>query len=1489
MEVQTVAETRWTPMQRMAIELRGCDILVSAAAGAGKTSVLVERLIRRILDPDHPLDLGRLLAVTFTEKAAAEMKQRIRASLNKAQEESPGDARVQNQIKMLELAQISTIHAFCLSIARKYFYKAGLDPTFRVLDDNEAELLRQDALADLFEEMYADEGGLGDSFRALVDRYGGKGVDEGLQDTLLRLHDFARTQASMDEWLAGAVSVPFAPHDHGACPGPSSMLSDGRSDLPDGLHAAAAIWQMPWMQYILAKAIKEIKRARGFAAQALDLCRLPGGPDAYESAIAGDIEFYESVVAVLEDPGRFGGYEEAVRRIGTFEHGRLGRAPKDSDPEMKELAKKLRDEGKSLLKKVAGYAFMRPPGELERELGETAPFVATLVGLVRRLDVAYAKKKSDRAGVDFSDLERYCLTILEQDDFQVASLVRGQFDCVLIDEYQDTNPLQERILSLIASQGKPGNRFMVGDLKQSIYRFRLAEPRIFLEKFAAYCPVAEGSEQAAESIDIRSAGNGRAAGARIDLTHNFRSRKEVLDSVNYLFSDFMRREVADIEYGEGHELRLGASYPQAGDDSYRTELHLVERKDTSARAMPANGQQSVSGQGAVDRSALPAGVNTVGGGEGTGEGTGMTGEGIGVTAQADLAEVDPASAGAQPSDLEEYEALEKEALVVAARIESMVDPARPLMLWDSGANSYRPCSYKDIAVLMRSTKDRANAVMEILNRFDIPSYADTGSGYFRSREVEVALSLLSVIDNPRQDIPLAAVLRSPIVGLSPADLARIRAAHKQVEFYDAARAYVDKARDLKSANVLPDAAACPSSRIPIEEDGSGIAGIGDVSHPAMPMPSLVEQARIARILAKFFSDLERWRTLARRRPLAETLWTVLRDTGYQDYVGGLPGGPQRQANLRALCDRAREFDSFGRHGLFRFLRFIEKIQEKKGDLGTARALGEQEDVVRVMSIHKAKGLEFPVVFAIDLGKQFNLDDARHDILFHRDLGIGPLYCDLESRVKYPTGLHQAISMRIRDENLAEEMRVLYVALTRAKEKLVMVGSARDLPSAAMRWARADAASAATYLDWICPALKRDPDSSPVEVKIWGGEEGAPLPSPLDAGTRARDLTWTDAQNLKPPKVSNPGLRAELERRLRWKYEYASLATTFAKWSVGEIRRRLEGEEEDGWRAGELDERTNEVARSPGALRRTPKVRAHPVDGDAGRLRAIDRSEAEPAYSAGSESGLRNTDSSSQIGDPGAGDRGEMHNTDAPPLKPLRGAARGIAVHALLSRMRLDKARDFDGVLEEHGRLLEQGLVESPGLDDRDIEMIVDFFAGPMGQSLLSTSGVVRRELPFTLRVPAGAFAGIHKAQAVQAGEKALVAERAGDTASVVARAGGASICSSSQAPDLLAIGSGSGSVAASDGLEDFVIVQGVIDVLVDEGDGLAILDFKTDDVSEEALEARFRSYLPQIAMYGMAAEKILKKPVKRASIVFLSKGRVFDADWRGYLRSAGLE
>ncbi len=1320
------SESNWTPEQRLAIEFRGNSMLVSAAAGAGKTSVLVERVIQQVLSPDQPCDIERLLVVTFTEKAALEMKERLRSALQDAKTKRPDDTRITRQISFLERAQISTIHSFCLSIVKRYFYRVNLDPSFRVLDSNESELLRYEALDEVFEDRYGGDFPDYKFFWGLVEMYGGRGVDETLKETVLRLHDFSKTQPSIEDWFENTLDWYAKVRE---------FMNSTPQDNPGSSGFDEMVLRLPWARVLLDCLVTDLDEAISHAEEACAVCLMPSGPEYYLPVIEEELSFFkeahdlaEKVSVALESPEMFSEMQvlgqdgctfiSKIRAIGEFKFKRLpSKRNSEAIPELVERAKDYREKAKNAFKGIARNTLMRPSGQILGELRDLVPFIECLVNIVLDLDKKYIEKKKDRGGVDFSDLERYCLEILRQDDFNLAREVRNSYDYVFVDEYQDTNPVQDAILALVST---PCNLFMVGDIKQSIYRFRLAEPKIFLEKYNTYRYIKEN-----RPVDSD------APGVKISLAKNFRSRKEVVDAVNFLFERIMLKSVAEIDYTKGHRLYLGASYPEESGQALTAGLLLVERNSLSAEELPGQEPSSCS------------------------EGQETGSEAVGSNGAGDQDTLD------QDSDSEEYEGLEKEALVVASKIQELVDPEKPFKIWDAKKSQFRNCTYKDIAVLMRATKNRANVMIDIFQRCGIPAYSELGTGYFRAREVEVALSLLSVIDNPRQDIPLAAVLRSPVVGLAPRSLAVIKAISPKEEFYDSLVDFV---------------------------------ALGDIAVQALWGENSEQEAQrlevtcLQKVLSDFLEKLDSWRTMSRRMPLAHVLWNVLGETGYYDYAGGLPGGAQRQANLRALFNRAAEFDNFGRHGLFRFLRFIEKIQESKGDLGTARALGEHEDVVQVLSIHKSKGLEFPVVFVVDLGKQFNMEDLKNDILFHKDLGIGAMYCDLATRVKYPTLAYKANQAQIRKDNLAEEMRVLYVAMTRAKEKLYLAGSARGLAKQIDRWKKPGLSKAVTYLDWVCPAILHE-QCTPFHVEIWGVPGAPPVPEPFLSSSFECSVTWNEVKNLVvPDSPEDPVVYPEVKKRLEWDYPYRPYCITPAKMSVGELKRRLDFEDEI-WR-----------------FLPSPEKRL--------------------AFTGGMASGVE----------------------------------RGTAVHELLARMDLAKGSCELGVIQEVDRLSSMGFLEKKYIEPEDISRICKFFASPTGKLIVLSPERVKREIPFTMKLD------VRLKRSGAEGSFGLGYDLGNETA----------------CPDEVVLDLAGGHFPSSAPKES-LLVQGVIDVIIEDSDGLTILDYKTDSISIAEVPRLVNRYKPQVSLYSYSAEKILGIPVKRTALIFLTPGVEEEIDWRGYM------
>ncbi|HHT02149.1 MAG TPA: helicase-exonuclease AddAB subunit AddA [Firmicutes bacterium] len=997
----------WTEQQMEAITASGCNVLVAAGAGSGKTAVLVERIIRQVTGP-QPVDIDRLLVVTFTEAAARQMRERIASALEAALEKNPGHIALRRQLAYWGKAHICTLHSFCLDIVQRFFHQLGLDPAPRVLDENEAALLRQEVLEQVLAQRFADPG---EGFVDLVGRFGGTGLGEQLERTVLDVYKSSLSHPWPQDWLIQAARA---------------------FDLPPAARMEETRWAkcaLAEMTLTLADAAHQLQMALWEAAN---------GPVSYRHQLRAEVDMVMAASRAIEKAT----WEEARRICRGLAFNDLPRMRSgEVDEEIKRRVQKLRTKAKQQIKKLLVQYCTRPSAELMNDIRALAPAMRTLADLTGEFAKRYAGAKREQAAVDFSDLEHLCLQLLLAADSSpgqprpspVARQLRDQYLQVLVDEYQDINPVQDLILQLVSRQDdKTPNLFMVGDVKQSIYRFRLAQPALFLEKQMRYPKAPGGQEQA------------------IWLATNFRSRPAVLEGVNHVFRHLCTPQVAELAYGHDEELRPGADYPP---DDRAVELVMLERGGTDEE--------------------------------------------------------------------EELSAVEREARFVAHRIATMVARGEPI--WDQGA--YRPVRYRDIVILLRAG-GRAQDFLEALRQYDVPAYTELGKSYFAASEVEVVLSLLQVIDNPHQDIPLAAVLRSPIVGCTTGELAAIRCCDRQGDFWQAVqRAAADEG---------------------------------------------IDEALRAK-LTKFRHDLSQWRTAARQGPLGDLLWQIYHETGYLQFVGALPGGSQRQANLRALLERASRFDRFPRQGLYRFLRFIERLREDEDDLGAAQALGEHDDVVRVMSIHKSKGLEFPVVIIAELGRPFTRTDEQGDLLLHRDLGFGPRCVDTVTRTKFPSLAHHAVRFLSWRENLAEEMRVLYVGMTRAKERLLLVGSLRDLDQRRQSW-RSDQsgplpaallAQANCHLDWLGMAVSQHPEGRWLtepgaarlpgcqwQITLWPRHKSIPAPPT----TKENHLPWEILRSLQAWPEADQAAMAEIDRRLRWSYQHAAATTLPAKVTASELER-----------------------------------------------------------------------------------------------------------------------------------------------------------------------------------------------------------------------------------------------------------------------------------------------------------------------------------------------
>lgn len=997
----------WTNEQQAAIDSREQTLLLSAAAGSGKTAVLVERIIRRLLDKEYPIDITELLVVTFTKAAAAEMRDRIGTALMKALSETK-DPRVERQLALLPSAQISTLHAFCQHVIRKYFYTIDLDPAFSIAGEEELNLLRRQVLEDVFLSYYEDDEKASILY-PLADMFGSDRGDDILMDTVSRMYTYARSLAWPEHWLKEAARA----YDVA----PDAVIDD-------------MVWAGP-----IKDAVRRIleEDARLYDGVLYHLRQ--------REAFAPACDTFVAEQAALRQAAQARSWNDLSRFVRAIDFPRLKSLRKlsDDDKAVWERCKKVRDDvKKDVIKTLQAVYFSTTPEEWLDGMRAMKPVMDGLVTLTLDFAKAYGAAKKEKGWIDFSDLEHFCLQILLAPDASpehpvpsaAAEELRSQYEEVFIDEYQDTNGVQELITRLVSGED---NRFMVGDIKQSIYRFRLADPTLFLEKYQSF----SRDEKAVQRC--------------IDLGRNFRSVPVVLDAVNAVFSRAMTAEAAGMDYGEREKLYAGR---QAPDD-----------------------ERWIGGPVEVD--IVPT-----------------------------------------PSDEEDDDgstAFEKECRFIAGRIGELLASGRMAARKDG---TLEPLSYRHIVVLLRSMAGKADVLIQALQEGGIPSYAEQSGGYFAAVEVQVMLALLRCIDNPEQDLAMAAVLRSPLVGLDETALAGVRLAGDGTLWQN-----------------LPAFVASLPDGVDEKED-----------------------------LQQFMAAFDSWRTYSRRHGVAELLQRLYDDTAYVDFVGAMPGGDVRQANLKALYDRARQYEEAGFRGLFRYLQLMDKMKEDGLDLAPAKVVSEKEDVVRIMSIHKSKGLEFPVVFVADMGKAFNRRDTQDQILFHNRLGIGLKQYDPEWRMSYPTLIWSGIAAQLRWEGTAEEERILYVAMTRARDQLILTGHSSHIDRDWQRWtSRLNPAQAKSYFDWVMPAAlapfgaKADADyarpGAAWQDAIWqvriaravpAGtvEEGAYDGEPRLEALRRGDLTGTPVPSW-------------LDEQLSWQYAYPQAVRTAAKFSVSEVKRRYQ--------------------------------------------------------------------------------------------------------------------------------------------------------------------------------------------------------------------------------------------------------------------------------------------------------------------------------------------
>ncbi len=1016
---------KWTRAQSEAINSRGSNLLISAAAGSGKTAVLVERIIKLIVE--DKVDIDKLLIVTFTNAAAGEMRERVlKAIVDEMEKANSDDKNLRKQMTLLNKASITTLHSFCINIIRKNFHVIGIDPTFRIADATESKILIQESLEEILEQEYERAE---DNFITLIESFSENKSDKKIESLILDIYYFIQSQPYPYKWLKSSVD----------------MFNIDREHLDENI----------WINTVKEEIEVKLEGASSIIKEAIVVSKQEYGPEPYLEALFSDLENIEILKLKIDK------YVEGKLSVDdlTVSHIKLKTISKKMKEEgiidegLQNIVKNLRDEYKKVIKSLFEN------GLLERDMNsyikdslEFYPVMDCLYHLVKLFGEKYSEKKLEKGILDFNDLEHFALKALENED--VRDELKSCYDYIFIDEYQDSNIVQETIISKVKRED---NLFLVGDVKQSIYRFRLADPSLFIEKYNSYSKEQDSKNR------------------RIDLSKNFRSRKEVLDGVNFIFKNIMSTELGEVDYTEDAHLYVGAEYEDLEDRSI--EVNIIEKNNEVVESFV---EEEIDTENDIDFS------------------------------------------------LEEMSDAEVEATLVVDKIKNLIGKKT----YDAKKKEFRLISYSDIVILFRAVKNWGSIFEEVFTRENIPVYVDDSSGYFDVLEVKIFLNLLNIIDNKRQDLPLLSIMRSPIGGFTTEDLIRIRINYKDKysSYYEALENY----------------------RIDYEDDLS------------IKLKSFIEQ-------------LDQWNEESLYLKLDEFMWKLMIDTGYYYYVGAMTGGIQRQANLRILVDRANQFESASINGLFNFIRFADKLQNARGDMGTAKVLGENEDVVRVMTIHKSKGLEFPIVICGGLGKQFNLQDLRGDMLLHKDLGLGPKYVDIHNRTSRDTLSKIAIKSKKKKENLSEEMRVLYVALTRAKDKLILVGSVRDIEKRAEKWSKSPSVynllTSNSYMDWICSSLFSHIDGKPLRELI--GLDDCDLDVQDESKWSINLINKTDIfegkiiedqyksdfkerlEHFEREEYSD--FKLEIDRRFKWSYPYEGSIKIPSKISVSNIKKVESGE------------------------------------------------------------------------------------------------------------------------------------------------------------------------------------------------------------------------------------------------------------------------------------------------------------------------------------------
>lgn len=1261
----------WTTEQQQVIDLRNRNILVSAAAGSGKTAVLVERIVKIITDKNHPVDIDHLLIVTFTNAAAAEMRERIGNAIEKALDEQPGNEHLLRQLTLIHNAQITTIDSFCLYVVRNHFHEIDLEPNFRIGDEGELKLLREDVLGRVLEQNYEEPS---EAFSDFVEGYASGRTDAALNEMILQLYEFSRSYPWPEKWL-------------------DSFVGAYRIETREELDRAE------WLAPLTENICFVLKDCEQLLKQALAITQQDDGPDMYEKAVQSDLEKYEGL-------SRLTSFCELSGALSDIKYDRLASSRGfEGNPDKLELVKSLREQAKDVVKKLCKQYFFCSPEMMIEQLERTEPMLEEVVRLTKQFADEFAAAKRRKNLVDFHDVEHFALQILVDEETEKAKKTaeefRDTFEEIMIDEYQDSNEVQETLLRSISREERGENNiFMVGDVKQSIYRFRLARPELFMKKYDSYS-LEESTTQ------------------RIDLHKNFRSREEVLTCTNDIFYKIMARSLGNVEYDAEAALYPGASYPVSAD--FIPEILLADSNDEL---------------------------------------------------------------------LEDTELTDKktlEAKIVAEEIKHLM---KTQQVTDKAAGTLRAAHYSDIVILLRSLSGWADSLVEVLNGNGIPAHTVSSTGYFSTVEVQTVLSMLRLLDNPRQDIPMAAVLRSPMAGLTDEELAVLRLEDGSVPFHEAVLELAEGLYEEDGQKEISDSEADRKQGRNADEKTENHIEI--TAH---------------RKLLKFYKKYKQLRQLVPDTPIHELIEIILRETGYGHYVAAMPAGNRRTANLNMLLEKATAYEKTSYKGLFHFVRYIDELQKYDVDFGEADMVGENEDVVRIMSIHKSKGLEFPIVIVSGMGKNFNKQDTRSKMVLHPELGIGLDYMDGKKRIKSPTIAKKAIAKQIDLENLGEELRVLYVALTRAKEKLILTGTLKDAPEK-LEFFRQQAAlyahssdttaipyltreSAAGYLDWILPAVLSYGDKYPVRIV-----EAAELV--LDEVENQLEQNENLTERIVEIEAADTQLVGQLKQRFSQRYPYQTDILRKNKYSVSELKHRAMREKFEA----EQEETIPAFLEEPVTPTIPLFIQRQGIVGQEAQNKAQDAGqEAESKAEQKIESNTAN-----------------------------RGALRGTAVHRVM------ECYDFTSEKSVQEQMDAMEKEEKITADMRALvkeQIVADFVSSETGRrmALAQCGGALYREKPFVMGFTE------EEMERYGFGAGAQMIENEAQTENAQQEIMSENVSQENHMHE-----------------EDLTLIQGIIDVFWIEDDGITVLDYKTDrvDTAQELIDR----YATQLKLYADALERV---------------------------------